>query len=122
MDHMAKLHIHRRQTLRWLAITDGDISYARLNLESVGPYNERASELAQELEQIILTYLPESLYGNREQLCGCPTQANNGYIMWRRLARDNSGTGDVVEFAGIEAIRDSNRCDKLSEVVEHAER
>ena len=57
MDDMAKVHIHWRQTLRWLATTDEDISYARLNLESVGPYNERASELAHNLEQTVVTYL-----------------------------------------------------------------
>ena len=98
MDHMSKVHIHWRHTLRWLSTTDEDLSYARLSLESVGPYNERASELAQKLEQTIVTYLPESLYSNREQLCGGPMQANNGFIMWRRLARDNSGTGDIVEI------------------------
>ena len=39
--------------------------------------------------------------------------------MWQRLLRDNRGSGDVVEYAGIEVSRDDPRCNKLSELAAH---
>ena len=66
--------------------------------------------------------MPESMYNNRAELCGGPMGANNGFKLWRRLFEDNAGTGDIAEYAGIEALREFPRCGKLSEAVEHVDR
>jgi hypothetical protein len=55
----------------------------------------------------------------RVQLCGGKAEANNGLAMWRRLHQDFAGEGEVVEYAGVEVLREYGRCNKLSELPSH---
>ena len=77
---------------------------------------------AQKLKATIIGYMPQSMYNNQVELCGGPMEANNGFKPWRQLFEDHAGTGEIVEYAGIEALREFPRCDKHSEVVEHVDR
>ena len=36
--------------------------------------------------------------------------------MWRRLHQDFAGEGEVVEYAGVEVLREYSRCNKLSDL------
>ena len=119
IDHMAKVEITWRSTLNWLATTDEDLSYRRLEQEGIGPYRENAASLAMKLEQTIVDWLPERLYKRRVQLCGGPTEQNNGFKMWNRLYKQNKGTGDIIEYAGTETIREYPRCDRIADVADH---
>ena len=42
--------------------------------------------------------------------------------MWCRLFGDNKGSGDVVEYAGIEVVRDYPKCNNLSQLSMHLDR
>ena len=55
-------------------------------------------------EQSIIDWMPETLYKKRVQLARGVT--GNGFAVWRRLFRDNKGSGDVAECEGIEVLRD----------------
>ena len=70
-------------------------------------------------EQNIIDWMPESLYKRRVQLCGGKSETGNGFLMWRRLFVDNKGSGELVEFAGVEALRLYPSCSKLSDVGSH---
>ena len=70
-------------------------------------------------KQTIIDWMTETLYKKRVQLAGGPGETGNGSAAWRRLFRDNKGSGDVVEYAGIEVLRDYPRCSKLSELSVH---
>ena len=119
VDHMSKVHPAWRNALEWFAATTEDLSFSRLFTETLGPYNESAVDLAVKLEQCIVDYLPESMYGRRVQLCGGKSQANNGLAMWKRLHQDFAGEGEVVEYAGVEVLREYSRCNKLSDLPSH---
>ena len=121
VDHMAMVHIGWRSTLHWFSNTREDLSWSRLNRESMGPNNESAAELAVKLEQTIANWLPLSLYNKRIQLCGGRSEFGNGFRMWRRLHEDNVGSGDIIEFAGTEALRDYGKCEKISDVMGHVD-
>ena len=62
---------------------------------------------------------PETLYKKLVQLAGGPGKTGNGFAALRRLFRDNKGSGDVVEYAGIEVLRDYPRCNQSSELSAH---
>ena len=87
--------------------------------DAIGLYNENAGDVALKFEQTIIYWMPETLYKKRVQLAGGPGETGNGFAVWRRLFRDNKGSGDVVEYAGIEVLRDYPRCNKLSELSVH---
>ena len=85
MDHMGRVHGDWKNTLQWLSETNENLGYARLSNEVLGPFNERADLLSKQLEQTIIDYMPERIYNRRTQLCGGPTQKENGFILWRNL-------------------------------------
>ena len=119
VDHMAKVHPHWRYVLEWMAHTDENTSMTRLAHEQLGPLNENARELAEKFEQTLADWLPETLYNKRVQLCGGREEANNGFNMWIRLHREHVGSGEVIEYAGVECLRTYGRCDKIAKVNEH---
>ena len=92
---------------------------SRLRADWLGPYRENAQDLAVELEQLIVDDLPATQYRKRKQLCGGEGEQDNGFQMWRRLFEDNRGTGDVVEYAGTEVLREYEACTTISEVSAH---
>ena len=117
--HMGKVCSAWKPILQWIAKTDEDLSFARLCKENLGPYNEPADDLAVKLEQLLVDWLPDSLYNRRDQLCGGEGQQHNGFMMWRRLHRDNFG-GDIhINIAGIDVLREYPNCSKLSEPSNH---
>ena len=116
VNHMARVHIHWRYTLNWLSTCNGDLSFDILMGKHMGPLQEPAEDLAIKLEATLLDYLPESLCKRRIQLSGGVAQECNGFTMWRRLHRDFQGSGDAVEYAGTEALREYGRCNKISEL------
>lgn len=118
-DHMAKVHSAWRYVLGWMANTPSDLSMARLANDCLGPFRENAADLAVKLEQVIVDWIPDTQYGRREQLCGGKAEIGNGFAMWRRLFQDNRGSGEMIEFAGIEVLREFKTCNKLSEVNGH---
>ena len=118
-DHMAKVHASWRYTLNWIATANDDLRMVRLQNDVLGPYNENSADLAVKFEQVIVDYLPETQYGRREQLCGGRNETGNGFAMWRRLFKENRGSGEVTEFAGIEVLCEFKPCKKLSEVSAH---
>ena len=58
------------------------------------------------LEQCIVDYLAESMYGRRVQLYGGKSEANNGLALWKRPHQDFAGYGEIVEYAGVEVLRE----------------
>ena len=119
MDHMARAHRVWRPTLVWMSKIEELLTMHRLRNYTIGPYNENAGDLTLKLEQTIIDWLPETLHKKRVQLAGGPGETRNGFAVWRRLFRDNKGSGDVVEYAGIEVLRDYLKCNKLSELPAH---
>ena len=85
----------------------------------MGPLQEPAEDLAIKLEATLLDFLPDSLGKRRIQLSGGTAQECNGFRMWRRLHRDFQGSGDAVEYAGTEALREYDKCQKISELSAH---
>ena len=81
----------------------------RLRNETMGSYNENVGDLPLKLEQTIVDWMPETLYKNRIQLAGGPGKTGNGFAAWRRLCMDSKGSGDVVEYASTELLRDKPR-------------
>ena len=81
IDHMGRVHWDWKNTLQWLSSTPENLSYARLSNEVMGPWSESACDLARKLEQTIMDYMPEKVYNRRQQLCGGPTQKDNGFIL-----------------------------------------
>lgn len=82
----------------------------RLANDCLGPFEEDAADLAINLEQVIVDWIP---------LCGGKAEIGNGFAMWRKLFQDNRGSGKIIEFAGIEVLREFKPCMKLSEVNGH---
>ena len=119
LDHMARVHPAWRGALEWFATTTVDLSFLRLYTETLGPHSEPAVDLSVKLEQCIVDYLPESMYGRREQLCGGKSQANNGLALWKRLHQDFAGDGEVVEHAGVDVLREYSKCNTLSDLPSH---
>ena len=113
---MAKVHISWRYTLGWIPKTTENLSMSRLRTDWLGPYRENAQDLAVKLEHLLVDYLPTTQSRKRKQLCGGEGEQGNGFQMWRRLFEDNRGSGDVVEYAGIEVLREYKACTKISEV------
>lgn len=99
--------------------TPENITFSRLNVEVMGPFNENAGGLAVKLEQLLIDYMPAKIYRRRNQLVGSQTEKNNGFILWRRLHEDFKGTGEMVEFAGVDTLRLYPSCSKISEVTAH---
>lgn len=85
----------------------------------MGPYQENAASLAVKLEQTIVDWLRKRLHKRRVQLCGGPAEQDNGFKIWSRLYQQNMGSGDIIEYAGTETVRDDPRCDRISEVADH---
>ena len=77
----------------------------KLRHEVIGPLSEPAADLAIKFEQVLVDWLPESLYGRRGQLSGGPGEENNGFIMWRRLHHDNVGLEVHIANAGVDCLR-----------------
>ena len=96
-DHMARVHQVWRPTLVWMSKTDEPLTMHHLRNETVGPYNENVGDLALKLEQTIIGWMPETLYKKRIQLAGGPGETANEFAAWRRLFRDNKGSGDVAK-------------------------
>ena len=119
IDHMARVHPAWRPALEWMAQTDENLEFARLNNEVLGPYAEPAHELAVKFEQVLVDWIPESLYQRRTQLCGGPEERNNGFIMWRRLHSDNVGSEVHIANAGIDCLREYGRCTRMSDLMGH---
>ena len=59
------------------------------------------------------------IYRRRNQLVGSQTEKNNGFIQWRRLHQDFKGSGEMVEFAGVDTLRLYPSCSKIPEVTAH---
>ena len=119
IHHMSKVQVHWRYLLGWLSTYDGDLTLDYLITQSIGPYNEPAEDLAVKLESTLMDYLPVSLTNRRVQLAGGPAQECNGFAIWRRLHRENKGSGDAVEYAGVEALKEYSRCDRLADLSGH---
>ena len=119
MDHMGRVHGDWKNTLQWLSETNENLGYARLSNEVLGPFNERADLLTKQLEQTIIDYMPERIYNRRTQLCGGPTQKENGFILWRNLFREFVGEKQVIEDAGVECLRTYGQCSSLQELSAH---
>ena len=119
MDHMAKVHPAWRPALEWFATTPEDLSFRRLHAECLGPFRESAIDLAVKLEQCLVDHLTDTMYDRRVQLCGGKENANNGLAMWRRLHSDFAGQGEVIEYAGVEVLREYGRCNKLADLPSH---
>ena len=119
MDHMFRVHSDWRATLEWLSKTPENITFSRLNVEVMGPFKENAGGLAVKLEQLLIDYMPAKIYRRRNQLVGSQTEKNNGFILWRRLHEDFKGSGEMVEFAGVDTLRLYPSCSKISEVTAH---
>ena len=99
--------------------TEDPRSVNRLRNETMGPYNKNAGDLSLKSEQTIVDWMIETSYKKRVQLAGGPAKIGNGFAGWRRLFRDDKGSGDVAEYAGIKVLRDYPRCNKLSELSVH---
>ena len=84
---------------------------ARLRTEALGPDNENAAELATKLEQVIVDQLTETLHRKRVQLCGGREKETNGLAMW--------ASGDIVEHAGVEALRRYGACTRIQDTPAH---
>ena len=119
IDHMGRVQWDWKNTLEWLATTPENLSYARLSNEVMGPWSEPASDLARKLEQTIMDYMPEKVYNRRQQLCGGPTQRDNGFILWRNLHKENVGERHIMEDAGAECLRTYGQCTVHSELSAH---
>ena len=120
-DHMGKVHGEWRRVLKWIPkyMPDRSFQIATLRMETLGPYNENAVELAVKSEQTWVDWLPERLYNNRAPLAGGDEESGNGFEMWRRLHLNNVGDGEVLEEAGVECLRTYGQCHKMSEVSDH---
>ena len=66
----------------------------------------------------LIIFLPLNIATGNKHVVGASEQ-RNGFQMWRRLFEDNRGSGDMVEFAGIEVLREYKPCTKISEVSAH---
>ena len=119
IDHMGKVHPTWRQTLNWMSSTEDPLDFASIRGRTLGPLNEDAADLAIKLEQVIVDWLPEKLYLRRAQLAGGKPEEGNGFAVWRRLHRDFQGTGQIVEYAGTQCLREYGKCKKLSDVAQH---
>ena len=119
IDHMSKVHPEWRRLLLWMGKTNDDLSFRKLRQEVIGPLNEPAADLAVKFEQVLVDWLPESLYGRRGQLSGGPGEENNGFIMWRRLHHDNVGLEVHIANAGVDCLREYGRCNKMSDLLSH---
>ena len=119
IHHMSKVQIHWRYLLGWLSTYEGDLTLDFLMTQSIGPYNEPAEDLSVKLESTLVDYLPVSLTNQRIQLAGGPSQECNGFMMWKRLHKENKGSGDAVEYAGTEALKEYGRCDKIADLSGH---
>ena len=119
IHHMSKVQIHWRYLLGWLSTHDGDLTLDFLMKQTIGPFNEPAEDLSVKLESTLVDYLPLSLVNRRIQLAGGPMEECNGFAMWRRLHRENKGSGDAVEYAGTEALKEFRRCDRLADLSGH---
>ena len=40
-------------------------------------------------------------------------------MMWRTLHKENQGSGDAVEYAGTEALKEYGRCDRIADLSGH---
>ena len=118
-DHMGRVHGDWKNCLQWVKETVENLSFARLSNEVMGPWNEGACDLARKLEQTIIDYMPEKVYNRRLQLCGGPTQRDNGFIMWRNLHKENVGEGDIIESAGTECLRTYGQCSSVIDLSAH---
>ena len=119
MDHMSRVHPEWRNTLQWLSETHENLTYQRLSNEVLGPFNEEACNLAKQLEQTIIDYMPERIYNRRLQLCGGPNQQGNGFVLWRNLFREHVGEKDIMEDAGVECLRTYGQCTNLTDLSAH---
>ena len=119
IDHMGKVHPQWRGVLLWLARTDDDLSLRTLRHKTLGPFDEPADDLAIKFEQVLVDWLPESLYSRRGQLSGGPGEENNGFIMWRRLHHDNIGLEMHIANAGVDCLREYGRCQKMENLLSH---
>ena len=119
MDHIARVRQVWRPTLLWMSKTKEPLTMHRLRNDTIGPYDENAGDVALKSEQTILDWMPDTLYKKRLQLAGGPGETGNRLAVRRRLFRDNKGSGDVVEYAGIDVLRDYPKCNKPSELSVH---
>ena len=119
IHHMSKVQIHWRYLLGWLSTHDGDLTLDHLMTMSIGPHNEPAEDLSVKLESTLVDYLPIGLVNRRVQLSGGPDQECNGFAMWRRLHREFKGSGEAVEYAGTEALKEYRRCDRVADLSAH---
>ena len=92
---------------------------SRLRADWLGPYRENARDLAIQLEQLLVDYLPKPHVRKRKQLCGGDGEQGSGFQMWRRRFSDNRGSGHMVGFTGIEVLREYKACTKISKVLAH---
>ena len=53
------------------------------------------------------------------QLSGGKSQANSGLAMRKRLHQEFAGKGEVLEYAGVQVLREYSRCNKLSDLPSH---
>ena len=121
VDHMAKVHPYWRRLLDWVVnfSAESEISMSQLQDLTLGPLSEPAHDLATKFEQVLVDWLPDSMYNNRIQLAGGIGEPNNGFRVWRKIHKDIHGEGEIVEQAGAECLRTYSRCSKLSEVPDH---
>ena len=119
VDHMVKVHPAWRYALTWLSKTDTDLSYETLQNLNLGPFKENALDLSTKFEQVIMDWVPERLYLRRAQLAGGKSQKGNGFAVWRKLFREFSGEGEIIEYAGTKVLREFGQCKKLSDVTSH---
>ena len=118
---MAKVHPAWRSALEWFATCEEDLSFGRLQINVLGPFSELAIDLAIQLEQCLVDYLPGVMYDRRMQLCGGKAEANNGLAMWRRLDQYFAGQGEIIQYAGLVVLREYGRCSKLSDLPSHSD-
>ena len=65
VDHMSKVHHEWRQLLAYLGKTNDDLPMRKLRGEVIGPHNESAADLAIKPEQLLVDWLPGSMYGRK---------------------------------------------------------
>ena len=119
IDHMGRVHPDWKNTLSWISETQENLTFARLSNEVLGPWSEDACHLARQLEQTIIDYMPERIYNRRTQLCGGPTQKENGFILWRNLFKEHVGEKAIMEDAGVECLRTYGQCTTLQGLSAH---
>jgi hypothetical protein len=52
--------------LEWLSKFEGDTSFRALRNVVLGPFSEPAAELAKKFEQVMVDWMPTSIYNRRE--------------------------------------------------------